>query len=88
MTVTTHHHQSSKLLEGLAICRYYLVSLNVVMRIDLDIKLLESFAENQASFVSKEEANQLKKTLVEARQLVNFLFSNNPENFLNPVIRG
>ena len=31
-------------------------SLNVVMGIDLDIKLLESFAENQASLVSEEEA--------------------------------
>ncbi|CAH1434141.1 unnamed protein product [Lactuca virosa] len=62
-------------------------SLNAVMGIDLDIKLLESFAENQASLVSEEEANQLKKALVEARQLVNLLLSNNPENFLNPVIR-
>ncbi|KAI3787652.1 hypothetical protein L1987_42264 [Smallanthus sonchifolius] len=44
-------------------------SLNAVMGIDVDIKLLESFAENQASLVSAEEANQLKKALVEARQL-------------------
>ncbi|PWA55395.1 exocyst complex component sec15B [Artemisia annua] len=62
-------------------------SLNAVMGIDVDIKLLESFAENQASLVSEEEAIQLKKALVEARQLVNLLTSNNPENFLNPVIR-
>lgn len=62
-------------------------SLNAVMGIDVDIKLLESFAENQASLVSEEEAIQLKKALVEARQLVNLLLSNNPENFLNPVIR-
>ncbi|KAI3773165.1 hypothetical protein L6452_04368 [Arctium lappa] len=59
-------------------------SLNAVMGIDLDIKLLESFAENQAPLVSEEEAIQLKKALVEARQLVNLLLSNNPENFLNP----
>ncbi|KVI12479.1 Exocyst complex subunit Sec15-like protein [Cynara cardunculus var. scolymus] len=62
-------------------------SLNAVMGIDVDIKLLESFAENQAPLVSEEEAIQLKKALVEARQLVNLLLSNNPENFLNPVIR-
>lgn len=62
-------------------------SLNAVMGIDIDIKLLESFAENQASLVSEEEAIQLKKAVVEARQLVNLLLSNNPENFLNPVIR-
>ncbi|XP_076942669.1 exocyst complex component SEC15B-like [Bidens hawaiensis] len=62
-------------------------SFNAVMGIDVDIKVLESFAENQASLVSEEEAQQLKKALVEARQLVNLLLSNNPENFLNPVIR-
>ncbi|KAK9055841.1 hypothetical protein SSX86_026926 [Deinandra increscens subsp. villosa] len=62
-------------------------SLNAVMGIDVDVKVLESFAENQASLVSEEEAIQLKKALVEARQLVNLLLSNNPENFLNPVIR-
>ncbi|GJX98005.1 exocyst complex component SEC15B, partial [Tanacetum coccineum] len=62
-------------------------SFNAVTGIDVDIKLLESFAENQASLVSEEEAIQLKKALVEARQLVNLLTSNNPENFLNPVIR-
>ncbi|XP_071718889.1 exocyst complex component SEC15B [Rutidosis leptorrhynchoides] len=62
-------------------------SLNAVMGIDVDIKLLESFAENQASLVSEEEVVHLKKALVEARQLVNLLLSNNPENFLNPVIR-
>ncbi|KAI3693534.1 hypothetical protein L1987_76478 [Smallanthus sonchifolius] len=44
-------------------------SLNAVMGINVDIKLLESFAENQASLVSAEEANQLKQALVEARQL-------------------
>ncbi|KAI3514676.1 hypothetical protein L1887_13282 [Cichorium endivia] len=43
-------------------------SLNAVMGIDLDIKLLESFAENQASLVSEEEANQLKKALREKLQ--------------------
>ncbi|XP_024981839.1 exocyst complex component SEC15B-like isoform X2 [Cynara cardunculus var. scolymus] len=61
--------------------------INAIMGIDIDVKLLESFAENQASLVSEPEANELKLALVEVRQLVNLLLSNNPENFLNPVIR-
>ncbi|KAI3679057.1 hypothetical protein L6452_38364 [Arctium lappa] len=62
-------------------------SVNAIMGIDIDVKLLESFAENQASLVSEQEANELKLALVEVRQLVNLLLSNNPESFLNPVIR-
>ncbi|KAJ8749928.1 hypothetical protein K2173_013843 [Erythroxylum novogranatense] len=33
------------------------------------------------------EVSQLKIALAEARQLINLLLSNHPENFLNPVIR-
>lgn len=62
-------------------------SFNAIMGIDVDIKLLESFAENQAPLLSEPDANQLKTALVESRQLINLLLSNNPENFLNPVIR-
>ncbi|KAJ4849292.1 Exocyst complex component S15B [Turnera subulata] len=62
-------------------------SVNAIMGIDVDVKLLESFADNQASLFSEGEANQLKTALAEARQLVNLLLSNHPENFLNPVIR-
>ncbi|KAF3436469.1 hypothetical protein FNV43_RR23561 [Rhamnella rubrinervis] len=62
-------------------------SVNAIMGIDVDIRLLESFADNQAPLLSDEDANQLKTALAEARQLVNLLLSNHPENFLNPVIR-
>ncbi|CAL5425976.1 unnamed protein product [Camellia sinensis] len=62
-------------------------SINAIMGIDVDIRLLESFAENQASLLSDADANQLKTALAEARQLINLLLSNHPENFLNPVIR-
>ncbi|KAK2965183.1 hypothetical protein RJ640_019938 [Escallonia rubra] len=62
-------------------------SLNAIMGIDVDIRLLETFAENQAPLVSEAEANELKTALAEARQLINLLLSNHPENFLNPVIR-
>ncbi|CBI36878.3 unnamed protein product, partial [Vitis vinifera] len=62
-------------------------NVNAVMGIDVDIRLLESFADNQASLLSEADANQLKTALSEGRQLINLLLSNHPENFLNPVIR-
>lgn len=62
---------------------------NAVAGFDVDIRLLESFAENQAHLFSESELDvgQLKQALVEARQLINLLMSNHPENFLNAVIR-
>lgn len=62
-------------------------NINAIMGLDVDIRLLESFAENQAPLLSDADANQLKAALAESRQLVNLLLSNHPENFLNPVIR-
>lgn len=62
-------------------------TVNAVMGIDVDIRLLESFADNQAPLLSDDDTNQLKTGLAEARQLINLLLSNHPENFLNPVIR-
>nr|ACF86343.1 unknown [Zea mays] len=64
---------------------------NAVTGIDTDLKMFETFAEGMSSlFVDsgQESAkNEMKAALVEARQLVNLLMSNSPENFLNPVIR-
>lgn len=62
-------------------------NVNAVMALDVDIQMLESFAENQAPLLSEVDASQLKAALAESRQLVNLLLSNHPENFLNPVIR-
>lgn len=62
-------------------------SINAIIGIDVDIKLLESFAENQTPLLSEADANQLKSALIESRQMVNLLTSNHPESFLNPVIR-
>ncbi|ERN02152.1 exocyst complex component SEC15B [Amborella trichopoda] len=53
---------------------------NAVAGLDADLRLLEGFAEGQGS-------EELKQGLAEARQMVNLLLSNHPENFLNPVIR-
>lgn len=63
-------------------------NVNAIMGLDIDIRLLESFAENQGSLLFDTESNQLKLGLAESRQLVNLLLSNNPESFLNPVIRA
>lgn len=62
-------------------------NVSAITGIDTDIKLLESFAENQATLFSDGDADQLKSSLAESRQLINLLASNHPENFLNPVIR-
>ena len=65
-------------------------NLNVVISIDNDLKMLESFADER---FHSAELSELKKDisfrdcLVEARQSVNLLLSNQPENFMNPVIR-
>ncbi|KAG8073582.1 hypothetical protein GUJ93_ZPchr0006g45808 [Zizania palustris] len=63
---------------------------NAVEGIDIDLKLLEAFAEEK--FHSTGLSNLGKETtfsdcLVEIRQLVNLLLSSQPENFMNPVIR-
>ncbi|KAK2965159.1 hypothetical protein RJ640_005322 [Escallonia rubra] len=50
-------------------------------------RVTETFAENQAPLITEAEANWLKITLTEARQLIDLLLSNHLENFLNPVIR-
>lgn len=63
---------------------------NAVLGIEVDLKLLESFADTQfhdSGLDELEGATDPKKSLAEARQLVNLLLNNHPENFMNPVIR-
>ncbi|KAG4120044.1 hypothetical protein ERO13_D11G118900v2 [Gossypium hirsutum] len=62
-------------------------NVNAIIGLDVDIRLLESFADNLAPLFSEGDANQLKNALAESRQLINLLLSSHPENFLNPVIR-
>ncbi|KAK7337462.1 hypothetical protein VNO77_18038 [Canavalia gladiata] len=62
-------------------------NVNAITGIDVDIRLLESFAENQPPLFSDGDVDVLKTSLSESRQLINLLLSNHPENFLNPVIR-
>ncbi|XP_020091924.1 exocyst complex component SEC15A-like [Ananas comosus] len=65
-------------------------NLNAVMGIDNDLKMLESFADERfySSGLSElRKDTSFRDCLVEARQLINLLVSNQPENFMNPVIR-
>lgn len=80
-------HISEKIVGALVSDPVKRFNVNAVMGIDIDIRLLETFAENQAGVFSEDDASQLKQALAESRQLINLLLSNNPESFLNPVIR-
>ncbi|TXG70256.1 hypothetical protein EZV62_005191 [Acer yangbiense] len=63
---------------------------NSVMAINNDLKILENFAEEKFHSTGLSEIykeGSFRRCLVEARQLINLLLSNQPENFMNPVIR-
>lgn len=63
---------------------------NVVMSINTDLKLLESFADERFHSTGLSEVykeGSFRGCLIEARQLINLLLSSQPENFMNPVIR-
>ncbi|XVF72655.1 hypothetical protein PTKIN_Ptkin12aG0137300 [Pterospermum kingtungense] len=80
-------HISEKIVGALLGDSVKRFNVNAIIGIDIDIRLLESFADNLAPLFSEGDANQLKNALAESRQLINLLLSNHPENFLNPVIR-
>ncbi|KAE8699610.1 Exocyst complex component SEC15B [Hibiscus syriacus] len=80
-------HISEKIVDTLLGDFVKRFNVNAIIGIDVDIRLLESFADNLAPFFSEGDANQLKNALVELRQLINLLLSSHPENFLNLVIR-
>ncbi|KAI4325607.1 hypothetical protein MLD38_030989 [Melastoma candidum] len=65
-------------------------NVNVVMGFDNDLRMLESFVDESfhATGLSKiYKEVSFKECLLEARQLINLLLSNQPENFMNPEIR-
>ncbi|KAF8051255.1 hypothetical protein N665_1758s0004 [Sinapis alba] len=63
------------------------LSIAEIKGVDVDIQLLESFTEQLKPMLTDKEAKEIKTTFVKIRQMVNLLFSNHPENFVNPVIR-
>ncbi|KAH7277343.1 hypothetical protein KP509_39G046000 [Ceratopteris richardii] len=65
-------------------------NIHAIMGIDADLKVLESHADQWFQVTGLHElhgATNLRECLLEARQLINLLLTNQPENFLNPVIR-
>ncbi|MBA0617561.1 hypothetical protein Godav_026997, partial [Gossypium davidsonii] len=80
-------HISEKIVDTLLGDLVKRFNVNAIIGLDVDIRLLESFADNLAPLFSEVDANQLKNALAESRQLINLLLSSHPENFLNPVIR-
>ncbi|KAI4301430.1 hypothetical protein L6164_034709 [Bauhinia variegata] len=80
-------HISEKIVEALLSDSVKRFNVNAINGIDVDIRILESFAENQGPLFSDGDVDQLKTALAESRQMINLLLSNHPENFLNPVIR-
>lgn len=65
-------------------------SVNAVMSLNMDLKALESFADERFHSTGLHEIyrdGSFKSCLIEARQLINLLLSSQPENFMNPVIR-
>lgn len=80
-------HISKKIIGALLGESVKRFTIHAITGIDIDLKLLESFAEGQTPLLSEAEANELKSALIESRQMVNLLLSNHPESYLNPVIR-
>ncbi|KAE8660602.1 Exocyst complex component SEC15B [Hibiscus syriacus] len=86
--MTDEPTQAEKIVEALLSDSVKRINVNAIGGIDVDIQLLESFADNLATLFSEEGGKiQLKNALAESRQLINLLLSNRPENFMNPVIR-
>ncbi|KAK7284637.1 hypothetical protein RJT34_19387 [Clitoria ternatea] len=80
-------HISEKIVGALVSDSVKRFNVHAITGIDVDIRLLESFAENQGPLFSDGDVDVLKTSLAESRQLINLLLSNHPENYLNPVIR-
>ncbi|XP_078441396.1 exocyst complex component sec15A [Wolffia australiana] len=65
-------------------------NINAVVCLDIDLRSLESFVDEKlqnGGWNNVDKEDKLRECLTEARQLVNLLMSNQPDNFMNPVIR-
>lgn len=66
-------------------------TVSAVLGLDMDLKMLEAFADEKFHITGLADMGKettFRDCLVEIRQLVNLLLSSQPENFMNPVIRG
>ncbi|XP_048572359.1 exocyst complex component SEC15A-like [Triticum urartu] len=67
------------------------LTMSAVLGLDMDLKMLEAFADEKFHITGLADMGKettFRDCLVEIRQLVNLLSSSQPENFMNPVIRG
>ncbi|KAL5994726.1 Exocyst complex component S15A [Asimina triloba] len=81
-------HISNSILNAMLSDSVKRFSMGAIMGLNMDLKRLESFADERS--VGDGEVGReggLRHCLIEARQLINLLLSNQPENFMNPVIR-
>ncbi|RWV99135.1 hypothetical protein GW17_00037974 [Ensete ventricosum] len=65
-------------------------NLNAIIGIDNDLKMLEAFADERFQSTGLSDLKRdcsFRDCLVESRQLVNLLLSNQPDDFMDPVIR-
>ncbi|KAK1616706.1 hypothetical protein QYE76_022223 [Lolium multiflorum] len=83
-------HISDSIVTVLLSDRVKRFSVNAVAGIDIDLRLLEEFAEDRfrsTGLLDLRNETRFKDCLVEIRQLTNLLLSNKPESFMNAVIR-
>ncbi|KAM0924145.1 hypothetical protein ACQ4PT_005120 [Festuca glaucescens] len=83
-------HISDSIVTVLLSDRVKKFSVNAVVGIDIDLRLLEEFAEDRfhsTGLSDLRNETSFKDCLVEIRQLTNLLLSNKPESFMNAVIR-
>ncbi|KAG2540133.1 hypothetical protein PVAP13_9NG534400 [Panicum virgatum] len=62
-------------------------TVNAVLGLDIDLKMLEAFADEKFDSIGLSDLGKettFRDCLVEIRQLVNLLLSSQPENFMNP----
>ncbi|TVU31054.1 hypothetical protein EJB05_22719, partial [Eragrostis curvula] len=83
-------HISDSIVTVLLSDRVKRFNANAVAGIDIDLKLLEGFADDTFRSTGLSDLRMetsFKDCLLEVRQLINLLLSNQPESFANPVIR-
>ncbi|GJN20610.1 hypothetical protein PR202_gb08008 [Eleusine coracana subsp. coracana] len=82
-------HISDSIVTVLLSDRVKRFNANAVAGIDIDLKMLEGFADDtfRSTGLADLRETSFKDCLLEIRQLVNLLLSNQPESFANPVIK-
>ncbi|KAJ1295604.1 hypothetical protein BS78_01G235600 [Paspalum vaginatum] len=83
-------HISDSIITVLLSDRVKRFNANAIAGIDIDLKVLEGFADDAYRMTGLSDLRKEKSfrdCLIEMRQLINLLLSNQPESFVNPVTR-